>query len=555
MNQHPGQTVSLSAKLGVTTQDRDLRLAWIQFTDKDRELIKQAAPILRPDAKQIVKELYDHSFQFAEFTKKVGDSDSSRQRLEGAMEAYFLSLLDGRMDADYFENRLKIGNVHAVLDVKPRWNVGNYATYTALIIPRLAKELRGEELTDTIVAFQKAFMLDVSLAVESYVAGLMDRLVNVSERLGPAMELLTSGTDQVDQASKEIAGSIQQIAQGATDQMQQMTGAREQVNQLSGIAQTVVEASQQQSIGVQQATIAARETQQALEEVTGSARTAAERGAQSIAVAEEGMRSVAETVEAMETIASAVVATSAQIEELSASGKEIDAITQTISEIASQTNLLALNAAIEAARAGDMGRGFAVVADEVRSLAERARAAAKDIASLIQKVQAGMNRSVDAMSNAVKDVGSGTAKARDAGDALNRIVEVSRELSTDVQTITETSSTAGHAATRLAEIVAQVGTLAKQSEESTAQISTRSRDVLERVDSASAVAEESAAASEQVSAATEEVSAQMTEISAQTAALSQTAAELDQFLRWIGAISGGTEQASGRPQPRLQRVA
>jgi methyl-accepting chemotaxis protein len=63
---------------------------------------------------------------------------------------------------------------------------------------------------------------------------------------------------------------------------------------------------------------------------------------------------------------------------------EIDGILVLINDIADQTNLLALNAAIEAARAGDSGRGFAVVADEVRRLAERSKAAAAQIAKLIE---------------------------------------------------------------------------------------------------------------------------------------------------------------------------
>ncbi|MCA9849444.1 MAG: globin-coupled sensor protein, partial [Dehalococcoidia bacterium] len=334
----------------IDNADRDVRLKWVQISSEDAARIRRAAEIIRPQARDIVKRFYDHSFQFPQFTQKVGFADSSRERLEGAQYQYLLTLLDPAFDQDYFAYRQKIGEVHAKLDVKPRWNLGNYATYSDIIFPLLAEKLSGDELTQTLLSFQKVFTLDGSLAVESYVDGLMDRLVGVNDRLSPVARGLAEGADQVETASKEIADAIAQVARGAGEQTESLL----QVNHdLETILQTIVgvaESAARQAEETEAAALDSESVQGGLNDMLERSQLAASQGSDALAAAEQGMHSVSDTVKAMETINTAVVSTSAEIGELSKSGQEIGTITETIAAIADQTNLLALNAAIEAAR-------------------------------------------------------------------------------------------------------------------------------------------------------------------------------------------------------------
>lgn len=61
----------------------------------------------------------------------------------------------------------------------------------------------------------------------------------------------------------------------------------------------------------------------------------------------------------------------------------MNTIIETITSIANSTGMLALNASIEAARAGEAGRGFAVVAGQISGLANQTKSATVNITELI----------------------------------------------------------------------------------------------------------------------------------------------------------------------------
>jgi methyl-accepting chemotaxis protein len=146
---------------------------------------------------------------------------------------------------------------------------------------------------------------------------------------------------------------------------------------------------------------------------------------------------------------------------------EIEGILDLINDIADQTNLLALNAAIEAARAGDAGRGFAVVADEVRRLAERSKAAAGQIAKLVEGAQAQSSETVMALEKGVKQMERGLAMMRAMAEVSGQVQLATQQQRTStnevvlaIERIAESSRAVALTAQQIADAAARQGTLA-----------------------------------------------------------------------------------------------
>ena len=219
-------------------------------------------------------------------------------------------------------------------------------------------------------------------------------------------------------------------------------------------------ASEQLAAATQEQTTAATATSTSMEEV---ARTSA---------------SIADTVDRVAIQAGEVQANLELAQtDLRASGdrtlalagrvNEIEGILDLINDIADQTNLLALNAAIEAARAGDAGRGFAVVADEVRRLAERSKAAAGQIAKLVEGAQSQSSETVMALEKGVKQMERGLAMMRAMAEVSGQVQLATQqqrastnEVVLAIERIAESSRAVAVTAQEIAAAAARQGTLA-----------------------------------------------------------------------------------------------
>ncbi|WP_371371937.1 methyl-accepting chemotaxis protein [Sporomusa aerivorans] len=299
---------------------------------------------------------------------------------------------------------------------------------------------------------------------------LVQRIGYTTQQVAASSEELTASAEQSAQAAQQVAASINNVSNGASEQLE-----------AADTTSTIVE---QMSAGIQQ--------------VAANTNQVAEQSAQAAERAKEGGQTVEKAVIQMGHIENTVNTSADVVAKLGERSKEIGQIVDTISGIAGQTNLLALNAAIEAARAGEQGRGFAVVAEEVRKLAEQSQEAAKKIAELIGEIQGDTDKAVVAMSEGTREVKTGAEVVNAAGVAFREIVE----------------------------LVSQVSSQVRESSAAIQQIASGSQQIVRSVKKIDALSKTSAGEAQTVSAATEEQLASMEEIASSSEALSKLAQEL-----------------------------
>jgi methyl-accepting chemotaxis protein len=154
--------------------------------------------------------------------------------------------------------------------------------------------------------------------------------------------------------------------------------------------------------------------------------------------ADESKRMMEGTIRSIQHSTSQIRTTAKVIEQLGQDTEIVGSVVDVINGVAEQTNLLALNAAIEAARAGEQGRGFAVVADEVRTLASRTQKSTEEIKLIIEKLQSGALKAVDAISKGSSDIQDSENLVKQTSEVLLTVDKAADEI-TQVNTVINAS--------------------------------------------------------------------------------------------------------------------
>ncbi len=202
---------SLLMQAGLDEQSRQRRLAFLAIGPDDEARLAEIREFALAHVDAIVDDFYAHLLAFDE-TRAVLGSEAQIRRLKALQRAYFLRLIDGGFDAEYFDSRLRVGAAHARIDLQPQWYLGTYNLYLRLLIARLREHYRDDpdRLLRLIESLSKVIFLDMGLAIDAYIlGGYVDRaLAQEYRRIAEVAERTIREKEALEQVKADLTGMI-----------------------------------------------------------------------------------------------------------------------------------------------------------------------------------------------------------------------------------------------------------------------------------------------------------------------------------------------------------
>jgi rsbT co-antagonist protein RsbR len=164
------------AKLRFDENELRSRREFFELTDDVLRELAALKPFAMRNTETLVEGFYELLLRHPE-TRRYFPDEPTIRRVKKLQADYFLGLFEGRCDMEYVAQRLRVGAAHERIGMPPKWYLGGYRKYLALLLDRI-----GDEFADPIQArtayhaVKKIVAFDMSLAIDTYIAANLETL-------------------------------------------------------------------------------------------------------------------------------------------------------------------------------------------------------------------------------------------------------------------------------------------------------------------------------------------------------------------------------------------
>ncbi len=285
--------------------------------------------------------------------------------------------------------------------------------------------------------------------MKSNLKEMINEIASLAMTVDTHVEAFTTHSADVKEGSEQVALTIEELANGATNQADEASVISEKTKEFSNRV------------------ISANENGEKLVQFSKDV----------LNVSIDGDKQMKQSLVHMDTITNTVQDSVIKVKDLENQTTSISEFVNVIRSIADQTNLLALNASIEAARAGESGKGFAVVAEEVRKLAEEVGSSSESITKIVDDIKNQITIMAKELNSGFNEVNIGKQQIETSGQYFFDIKEKVTTMSNQVNDI---STTLAYFNVASDEINSSIEHIAAISEESAAGSEEISASVLEQ---------------------------------------------------------------------------
>lgn len=366
-----------------------LQLNMIDLTVTDLNVIRSIQPLIAAHLEDIVEAFYRSVVSIKEL-EQIISNNSMVEHLKMTMRQHLLELLNGQLNDDFVQKRLRIAEIHHRIGLEPKWYMGAFQNLQNAFLQIIFRNITDPEDIHIISkAIIKLFNFEQQLVLEAYERKNIEQRFMQYELVKQELKgKLLTFTEELAALTEETTASVQELIAVSSNVNDSMHRTANQANETTKLA---------------------------------------DKGSSHINELSERIRSIHETSLSMDS----------GVTQLANSSAKIKNIVTIVTDIARQIKVLSLNAAIEAAKAGEFGKGFSVVADEIRKLSEATKHAVEQIGDLVQNSALYSEKVVSSINDVKELVTKGYQGTIETNEVFNKIKSSIDNCVKDIDKVTE----------------------------------------------------------------------------------------------------------------------